>query len=81
MWNSTLQVRVKIFLKKYIEYVKNTEPKCMYEIQEVAKCYLYLVFTCFVWIHPLRSKPIIKDIINPYNCRKTKFFSIKTAND
>ena len=28
----------------------------MYQIQEVIKCYLFLIITCFLWTHPLRSK-------------------------
>ena len=30
------------------------------EMQEVVKCSLFLIFTCFLWIYPFRSKPVIK---------------------
>ena len=38
--------------------MSNTKHKCMYKIQEVAKCYVFLVFTYFLSAHPLRPKPI-----------------------
>ena len=42
----------------------------MCEIQEGVKCYLFHIFTCFLWTHPLRSKPIIK---RPFKCLKRSF--------
>ena len=37
---------------------KNREKYSMCQIWDVWKCYLFLIFTCFLWTHPLRSKPI-----------------------
>ena len=34
----------------------------MSQIQEVVKCYLFLIFTYILWTHPFRSKPVIKTI-------------------
>ena len=39
---------------------QNTKDKNMYQIQEVVKCYLFLIFNRFLWTHPFRPKPIIK---------------------
>ena len=41
----------------------------MYPINEVLKCYLLLIYSCFVWTHLLRSKPIIKTHLLYSSCR------------
>ena len=38
---------------------QNTKYKSTYQIKEVVKYYLFLIFTRFLWIHPLWSKQII----------------------
>ena len=38
---------------------QNTKSKSVCQIQELVKCYLFLIFTSFGWIHPFMSKPII----------------------
>ena len=39
---------------------QNTKFKSICWIQEVVKCFLFLIFAGFLWTHSLRSKPIIK---------------------
>ena len=46
-------------LQKYREYDK-IRNKCMYQIQKIVQRSLLLIFTRFLWTHPLRSKPIIE---------------------
>ena len=71
IWNSTFWLAVKNF-KKYREYdkIQNVCTRCMYQIQELVKCKLFLFLLASyehihlgsnqLLLHPLRSKPIIK---------------------
>ena len=34
----------------------------MYQIQDVVKCYLFFIFTRFLWTHALKSKTTIKNL-------------------
>ena len=56
--------------KKIHRIWQNTKYKSMYEIQEVVWCYLFHIFTCFLWTHLSRSKPIIK---RTFKCLKRWF--------
>ena len=55
IWNSAFWLAVKN-LKIYWENDKMHEN--MYRMQEVIKCYLFLIFVHFLWTYPLRSKHI-----------------------
>ena len=53
---------------------KQKEDKIMFQTQKVVKCYLFLIFTRFLWTHLLRSKPIINDLLR-FNSRYWDLFS------
>ena len=38
----------------------------MFQIEEVVKCYLFLIFIYFLWTYILQSKPIIKTPLEPF---------------
>ena len=48
-------------LQKYGQYdrIRN---KCMYQIQKVVQCSLLLIFTRFLWIHPLSPNQSLKHV-------------------
>ena len=41
----------------------------MYQMQEVVKCYLVFIFTCFFWTLSLRSKTIAKKLCFSSRCK------------
>ena len=53
---------------------KQKEDKIMFQTQKVVKCYLFLIFTHFLWTHLLRSKLIINDLLR-FNSRCWDLFS------
>ena len=63
--NSTFWLGVEN-LKKIQRIWQNTKYKMMFQIQEVGKCYLFLIFTRFLWTYMLLSKSIIETPLRPF---------------